>query len=119
MSLNNTNIKMDFVKFLSFEMKIHILSFDHRFVKRNGKLIMINKIPKNDKRFKLLKGIPIINKCIVTFKKKKNGYTYSLQLIISDDTSEYEFMFDKSKKCIHEDGFRYTSMNIISKYKLI
>lgn len=50
-------------KNLPNDMIFEILSFDDRFILRRGKLM--NRIPKNDKRYKLLSKIP---------QKKYNSY---------------------------------------------
>jgi hypothetical protein len=45
------NIPLEIVK--------HILSYDKRFVIRNGKIIQINRIDHNDKRYQLLMKLPV------------------------------------------------------------
>lgn len=54
--MQNSNCKMGK---LPLEMVNHILSFDKRFVIRNGKVIQIKTIPKNDMRYHLLSNIPL------------------------------------------------------------
>jgi hypothetical protein len=42
---------------LPVEIVKHIISYDKRFIIRNGKIIQINQIDKNDKRYNLLELI--------------------------------------------------------------
>ncbi len=46
------------INYLPLEIKHHILTFDRRFVLRNGELIQINLIPKTDERYNILREIP-------------------------------------------------------------
>ena len=42
---------------LPIEIVKHIISYDKRFIIRNGKIIEIKEIDKNDKRYELLESI--------------------------------------------------------------
>jgi len=42
---------------LPVEIVKHIISYDKRFIIRKGKIIQINQIDKNDKRYNLLESI--------------------------------------------------------------
>jgi hypothetical protein len=44
---------------LPIEIVKHIISYDKRFIIRNGKIIQINQINKNDKRYYLLESIKL------------------------------------------------------------
>jgi hypothetical protein len=44
---------------LPLEIVKHIISYDKRFIIRNGKIIQINQIDKNDKRYNLLESIKL------------------------------------------------------------
>ena len=46
------------MNYLPLEIKHHILTFDRRFVLRNGELKQINTIPKTDERYDILREIP-------------------------------------------------------------
>ena len=52
MNLENINLPSDIIKY--------ILLFDNRFSLIKGKVRLINKIMKNDKRYKMLNSIPLI-----------------------------------------------------------
>ena len=46
---------------LPIELVNEILTYDNRFVLRNGKIIEIKRIPKTDPRYKMLLQIPRLN----------------------------------------------------------
>jgi len=79
----------------------------------------MNKISKDDYRYKVLSRIPKIKNEFVKFRKKRNSdYSYDLQLVINEDNMEYKYIFFKS--CIKYDGNnrKYIDMEIIGKYIL-
>ena len=45
------------MEILPIEIVKHIISYDKRFIIRKGKIIQINPIDKNDKRYNLLESI--------------------------------------------------------------
>ena len=52
-----TNISI--MKFLPIELKHYLLTFDRRFVIRDKKIIVIDKIPFIEERFEILYTIPM------------------------------------------------------------
>jgi hypothetical protein len=80
---------------------------------------LIKKIPKNDKRYKILSKIPPIKNCFVKFRKKKNNYfSYDFQLFINDDNTEYKYVFFKSSKEYDENNIKYIDLQVIGRYTL-
>jgi len=60
---------------LPLEIVKHILSFDKRFViRKNGKIVYINKLLLNDKRYSILRNISLI---------KREPYTNISYLILN------------------------------------
>jgi hypothetical protein len=62
------------------EIVKHIISYDKRFIIRHGKIIQINQIDKNDKRYNLLLNIPEKEYCggctYIYIKINENTYFY-------------------------------------------
>ena len=107
---------------LPLEVIYNILTYDKRFVVRDGKLITINKIHKNDNRFDILSKKPRIyqfthdnnlntypyNRAVVFLGLKKTfKYTiHILQFIESLDSSK-EILY-----CFSKCNFTKTDNNI-------
>jgi len=74
---------------LPIEIVKHIVTYDKRFIIRNGKIIQINHIDKNDKRRDLLVGIKTIN-------YNANDNSSYVHLNINSDKSFYIMYFDSN-----------------------
>jgi len=82
---------------LPYNVVLHILQYDRRFVIKNGKIIKINKIPLEDYRYNLLNTSFINNPLVVKQKSQIVGNIYyvnvKVKLIINCDKGEKEYEF--------------------------
>ena len=82
---------------LPYNVILHILQYDRRFVIKNGKIIKINKIPLEDYRYNLLNTSFINNPLVVKQKSQIVDNVYyvnvRLKLIINCDKGKKEYEF--------------------------
>jgi hypothetical protein len=82
---------------LPYNVILHILQYDGRFVIKNGKIIKINKIPLEDYRYNLLNTSFINNPLVVKQKSQIVDNVYyvnvRLKLIINCDKGKKEYEF--------------------------
>lgn len=82
---------------LPYNVVLYILQYDRRFVIKNGKIIIINKIPIEDYRFNLLNTSFINNPLVVKQKSHIVDNVYyvnvKVKLIINCDKGEKEYEF--------------------------
>jgi hypothetical protein len=82
---------------LPYNVVLHILQYDRRFVIKNGKIIKINKIPLEDYRYNLLNTSFTNNHLVVKQKSHIVDNVYyvnvRLKLIINCDKGKKEYEF--------------------------
>jgi hypothetical protein len=82
---------------LPYNVVLHILQYDRRYVIKNGKIIIINKIPLEDYRYNLLNTSFINNPLVIKLKSHIVDNVYyvnvRLKLIINCDKGEKEYEF--------------------------
>jgi hypothetical protein len=80
---------------LPLEIVKHIISYDKRFIIRNGKIIQIHQIQKNDKKYEPILGIKIKNYDIENNSScvylTVNSYK-DICLMYSDNKVEFNFL---------------------------
>ena len=81
-------------KKLPYNIALYVLQYDRKFVIKNGKIIIINKIPIEDYRFNLLNNSFINNPLVVKLKTHivDNIYYVNVKVkLIINENKEYEF----------------------------
>jgi hypothetical protein len=89
------NISKDFPK----ELTNYILSYDKRFVIRNGEIVVVLPIPKSDKRYTMLQEIP---------EKQIYPWWSCVDLLLNNNITSYfdfyyvlRYEFVEEEKCVY------------------
>jgi hypothetical protein len=86
--------EFQFKKLLPYNIVLYILQYDRRFVIKNGKIIVINKIQIEDYRYNLLNNSFINNPLVIKYKTHiiDNIYYVNVRVkLIINKEKEYEF----------------------------
>lgn len=84
---------------LPYDIIKYILLYDNHFILRNNKIICINKISKNDNRYKKLKDIPKI------YQMNEKSYNVIL------GNNKIRFVLGFSNKFVHEWFYYFHTFN--------
>ena len=84
-------------KHLPYNIVLYILQYDRRFVVKNGKILIINKIPVEDYRYNLLNTSFTQNPLVIKQKTHIIDNVYyvnvKVKLLIKNDKCEKEYEF--------------------------
>ena len=82
---------------LPYNIVLYMLQYDRRFVIKNGKIIVVNKIPLEDYRYNLLNTSFTNNPLVIKLKSHIVNNVYyvnvKVKLIIKCDKGEKEYEF--------------------------